>query len=44
MEAIKAIAKRTKTGKYKFSLPSYITATKLEVIVVFIQPKKNNKI
>ncbi len=44
MEAIKVIAKRTKTGKYEFSLPSNITAAKLEVIVVFIQPKKTNKI
>jgi hypothetical protein len=38
MEAIKAIAKRTKTGKYKIDLPSSITEEEVEVMVQVLQP------
>jgi hypothetical protein len=38
MEAIKAIAKRTKTGKYKIDLPATITQDEVEVIVQVLEP------
>ena len=39
MEAIKAIAKRTKTGKYKIDLPDNITADEVEVMLQIIKPQ-----
>jgi hypothetical protein len=39
MEAIKAIAKRTKTGKYKIDLPDNITDDEVEVMLQIIKPK-----
>ncbi len=39
MEAIKAIAKRTKTGKYKIELPITNDAAEVEVMVI-VQEKK----
>ncbi len=38
MEAIKAIAKRTKTGKYKIDLPATITQDEVEVMVQVLEP------
>jgi hypothetical protein len=38
MEAIKAIAKRTKTGKYKIDLPDNITDDEVEVMLQIIKP------
>ncbi len=38
MEAIKAIAKRTKTGKYKIDLPAAITENEVEVILQIVTP------
>jgi hypothetical protein len=38
MEAIKAIAKRTKTGKYKIELPDNITDDEVEVMLQIIKP------
>jgi hypothetical protein len=38
MEAIKAIAKRTKTGKYKIDLPASITQDEVEIIVQVLKP------
>jgi hypothetical protein len=43
MEAIKAIAKRTKTGKYKITLSINSTKKELEVIVVYNSPKKKSQ-
>ncbi len=43
MEAIKAIAKRTKTGKYKIDLPIVNTADEVEVMVVLVQDKVKSK-
>ncbi len=40
MEAIKAIAKRTKTGKYKIDLPIINIADELDVLVIVEQTKK----
>jgi hypothetical protein len=46
MEAIKAIAKRTKTGKYKIDLPINNIAEEVEVLVIVeqikTQPKKTH--
>ena len=43
MEAIKAIAKKTKTGKYKIVIPLTIIDEEIEVIVVLNTEKKKNK-
>ncbi len=43
MEAIKAIAKRTKTGKYKIDLPITNIADEVEVLVIVEQIKKLSK-
>jgi IS30 family transposase len=43
MEAIKAIAKRTKTGKYKIDLPITNSAEELEVMVIVEQVKVKSK-
>ena len=39
MEAIKAIAKRTKTGKYNINLPDNVTDDEVEVMLQIIKPK-----
>lgn len=43
MEAIKAIAKRTKTGKYKIELPITNDAAEVEVMVIVQQEKIKSK-
>jgi IS30 family transposase len=43
MEAIKAIAKRTKTGKYKIDLPITDIEDEVEVMVVLVQNKVKTK-
>lgn len=43
MEAIKAIAKRTKTGKYKIELPITNDAAEVEVMVTVQQEKIKSK-
>lgn len=43
MEAIKAIAKRTKSGKYKIDLPIINTADEVEVMVVLVENKVKHK-
>jgi hypothetical protein len=43
MEAIKAIAKRTKTGKYKIDLPITNIAEEIEVLVIVEQAKEKSK-
>jgi hypothetical protein len=43
MEAIKAIAKRTKTGKYKIDLSIINTDPEVEVMVVLVQNKIKSK-
>jgi hypothetical protein len=43
MEAIKAIAKRTKTGKYKIDLPITNSAEELEVMVIIEKVKVKSK-
>ncbi len=43
MEAIKAIAKRTKTGKYKIDLPITNVAEELEVMVIVELVKEKSK-
>jgi hypothetical protein len=43
MEAIKAIAKRTKTGKYKIDLPITNDADEVEVMVIVQQKKIKSK-
>jgi hypothetical protein len=43
MEAIKAIAKRTKTGKYKIDLPIINTDPEVEVMVVLVQNNVKSK-
>jgi hypothetical protein len=43
MEAIKAIAKRTKTGKYKIELPITNLAEEIEVLVIVEQVKVKSK-
>jgi hypothetical protein len=43
MEAIKAIAKRTKTGKYKIDLPITNIAEEVEVLVIVEQVKLKSK-
>jgi hypothetical protein len=43
MEAIKAIAKRTKTGKYKIDLPITNIAQEIEVLVIVEQIKVKSK-
>lgn len=45
MEAIKAIAKKTKSGKYKIDLPIAVNADEIEGIIVYNNPKiiTNNK-
>lgn len=44
MEAIKAIAKKTKSGKYKIDLPIDNTADEIEVMVIINKPViKGNK-
>jgi hypothetical protein len=43
MEAIRAIAKRTKTGKYKIDLPATITQDEVEVMVQVLEPISKNK-
>lgn len=40
MEAIKAIAKRTKSGKYKIDLPDNILDEEVEVLLQIVKPKK----
>jgi hypothetical protein len=42
MEAIKAIAKRTKTGKYKIILP--IESSKKEVNIIVVYNSQNKKV
>jgi hypothetical protein len=43
MEAIKAIAKRTKTGKYKIDLPITNVAEEIEVLVIVEEVKVKSK-
>lgn len=43
MEAIKAIARRTKTGKYKIDLPITNDADEVEVMVIVQQEKIKSK-
>lgn len=43
MEAIKAIAKRTKTGKYRIDLPITNIADEVEVMVVLVHDKIKSK-
>ncbi len=43
MEAIKAIAKRTKTGKYKIELPITNDAAEVEVMVIVQEEKIKSK-
>ena len=43
MEAIKAKAVRTKSGKYKISLPISTTAAEIEVMVIVDQKKEKSK-
>jgi 4-hydroxy-3-methylbut-2-enyl diphosphate reductase IspH len=43
MEAIKAIAKRTKTGKYKIDLPITNDADEVEVMVIVQEKKSKSK-
>jgi hypothetical protein len=43
MEAIKAIAKRTKTGKYKIDLPITNIAEEIEVLVIIEEVKVKSK-
>jgi hypothetical protein len=43
MEAIKAIAKRTKTGKYKIDLPINNDAEEIVVMVIVNAVKKEKK-
>ncbi len=43
MEAIKAIAKRTKAGKYKIDLPITNDADEVEVMVIVQQEKIKSK-
>ncbi len=43
MEAIKGIAKRTKTGKYKIELPITNDAAEVEVMVIVQQEKIKSK-
>jgi hypothetical protein len=43
MEAIKAIAKRTKTGKYKIDLPINNDAEEIAVMVIVDAVKKEKK-
>ncbi|MEP7143954.1 MAG: hypothetical protein ABI707_13825 [Ferruginibacter sp.] len=43
MEAIKAIAKRTKPGKYKIDLPINNTAEEIAVMVIVDEGKKEKK-
>jgi IS30 family transposase len=43
MEAIKAIAKKTKTGKYKIDLPINNNADEVEVMVIVEQKKTKSK-
>jgi hypothetical protein len=43
MEAIKAIAKRTKSGKYKIDLPITNSADELEVLVIIEEVKVKSK-
>ncbi len=43
MEAIKAKAVRTKSGKYKISLPISTTAAEIEVMVIVDEKKEKSK-
>jgi 4-hydroxy-3-methylbut-2-enyl diphosphate reductase IspH len=43
MEAIKAIARRTKSGKYKIDLPITNDADEVEVMVIVQQEKSKSK-
>ena len=43
MEAIKATAIRTKSGKYKISLPISTQAAEVEVMVIVEQKKEDSK-
>ena len=43
MEAIKAIAKRTKSGKYKIDLPINMNDQEVEVMVIVEQVKIKSK-
>ena len=44
MEAIKAIAKRTKTGKYRIDLPINNDAEEIAVMVIVAAVKKEKSI
>lgn len=43
MEAIKTVAKRTKSGKYKIDLPIDDDAAEIEVFVIVEEKKSKNK-
>jgi heterodisulfide reductase subunit B len=43
MEAIKAIAKRTKSGKYKIDLPITNIAEEIEMLVIVEKVKEKSK-
>lgn len=43
MEAIKAVAKRTKSGKYKIDLPIDDDAAEIEVLVIVEEKKSKSK-
>ncbi|MEO7767621.1 MAG: hypothetical protein ABIS01_09350 [Ferruginibacter sp.] len=43
MEAIKAIAKRTKAGKYRIDLPMSNTAEEIVVMVIVGEERKEKK-